>query len=61
MQSIPIKTFAARGKMNERTVVAMKDDGACFTGVHGDTIMFADVVQRQDVGNLDSPPEGLVY
>ena len=37
--------------MNERTVVAMKDDGVCFIGVHGDTIMFADIVQRQNVGN----------
>ena len=37
--------------MNERTVVAMEDNGVCFIGVHGDMIMFADVVKRQDVGN----------
>ena len=37
--------------MNERTVVAMKDDGVVYISVHGDTIMFADVVKRQDIGN----------
>ena len=29
----------------------MKYNGVCFVGVHGHTIMFANVVQRQNVGN----------